>query len=100
MGSSGVTRWGRLAVTGLSVGGLATIWGGVWYFAMATGRLTPSEQALVGSRMVFASGLVSTVVAFAYLRANKLSVLDGSTTQELPAFIPAHHETAAHRGGR
>ena len=90
--SEGPVRHGKLAVVGLSGGVLAMIWGGVWYVALASGRIQVTTLAQVASQVVFFAGLSAAVIAFLYLWANKLSVVDGSATHEHPV-LPSEVET-------
>ena len=87
------TRRGKTAVVAVSGGILAIIWSGVWYAAMTTGRLEASANARTGCQVLCVGGLATAVVGFLYLRANRLSVVDGSTT-ELHTPLPMSAETA------
>jgi hypothetical protein len=65
------------------------IWGAVWYTAILSGRAGSSPRAVTGSQVVFFIGLVAAVVGFAYLRANRLSVVDGSALTQTVILPPA-----------
>jgi hypothetical protein len=80
------SRRARLAVSAVSGGVLAMIWSGVWYAAVATRRGNTAPPGVAGYQVLFAAGLIATLVGFVYLRRRRLSVIDGSSAHHaLPA---------------
>ncbi len=96
--SGGSVRRGKLAVAGLSGGVLAMIWGSVWCVALASERVPVTMLAQVVSQVMFFAGLSAAAVAFLYLWANKLSVVDGSGTHELPVLSAEAETTVVTKG--